>query len=406
MDNGIKKINVLSVSQCLLYESVPHAGGKTYYYYMSRIAHDPAFSLHVICHCVKGEESKADFKKLGITGTVLFSKGSFFINVRRVLLDLYGRLTGKTCLDSWYKQAGYRRELRKLKKQGYTPDIIILEWTCCAALSKYCKELFPDAKVIASEHDVSFLGARRRADLAKGKDQRLNNLAEATKDEELDTLSCCDMILPHNEKDRQLLLDSNVPEEKIHTIVPYYQSMGSICRNGCNKDILFWGAMSREENIQAVNWFIDQVLPLIHDPEVRFVVVGNKPPQELIEKADRDPRIIVTGFVEDPVPFFESSLCFAAPLLTGAGIKVKVLEALSAGIPVLTNTIGIEGIPAKDKEDYFFCMAPQDYASVIQSLAHGEIDTEKLCRNSRRVINNHFDLEQSGQNYLQMLKSF
>ena len=70
--------------------------------------------------------------------------------------------------------------------------------------------------------------------------------------------------------------------------------------------------------------------------------------------------ITVTGFVKEISKYFEQSLCLVAPLVLGAGIKIKVLEAMSAGLPVLTNQIGIEGIPAQNGIHYYYCERPQE----------------------------------------------
>lgn len=405
MNEYQKKINILSVSQSLLYEAVPHAGGKTYAYYMKAIAEDPAFRLSVICFCVKGEENKAEFDRFHAEGTILYSKGSVLINSQRIITDLYGIVTHKTALDSYYKHRQYLKALKKIKNEGYTPDIIILEWTCCVSLSADCRKLFPDAKIIGSEHDVTLLAAKRQADLHRGFQRSFfQKRAEQVKKEELEAISSCDIVMPHNRKDADLLLSCGVNKAKIYEIVPYYHDMSGITRTPKNKDILFWGAMSREENSSAALWFIEKVMPLIMDPDVRFVVIGNHPPKALLEHSSD--RIIINGFVDDPKPYFENSLCFVAPLLTGAGIKVKVLEALSSGIPVLTNDIGIEGIPAAHGQDYFHCITPEDYQKVIEKILHGEIDIKKLCDNARRVISDYFNMEESKQSYLSMLKNF
>ena len=135
-------------------------------------------------------------------------------------------------------------------------------------------------------------------------------------------------------------------EEKIQWLVPYYSNMSGCARKSNNRDILFFGAMSRPENYLSAIWFIENVMPLLNDLDVRFVIVGSKPPEEL--KRFKSDRIVITGFVNDTLPYFESSMCLVAPLVLGAGIKVKILEAMSSGIPVLTNDIGIEGIEIED----------------------------------------------------------
>ena len=280
-----------------------------------------------------------------------------------------------------------------MKKSDALPEIVELEWTDFVYYAKYIKQKYPQIKLIASEHDVTYLGLERKGLSAK-------KLARAKK-QELEALHNCDVVMPHNVKDKNLLVQDGIPEDKIHVIVPYYHNMCYIERKKLNHDILFWGAMYRPENYEAAIWFIENVMPLLEDLDVRFVVAGNRPPEKLKQYASS--RVVITGFVENETPLFESSMCFVSPLLTGAGIKVKVIEALSAGIPILTNDIGIEGIPAVNGESYFHCEKPREYSRIIRELYNDEIDTEKLITMQRKVIAIHFNLEESYASYEEML---
>ena len=79
----------------------------------------------------------------------------------------------------------------------------------------------------------------------------------------------------------------------------------------------------------------------------------------------------------------------------GAGIKVKVLEGLSAGIPILTNNIGIEGIPAIDKKHYFHCETPEEYRDAINLLISGEVDLKKMEKEEKELISSTFDYHET-----------
>lgn len=90
-------------------------------------------------------------------------------------------------------------------------------------------------------------------------------------------------------------------------------------------------------------------------------------------------------------------MCMVAPLVLGAGIKVKIIEALSSGIPVLTNEIGIEGIHAETGRDYLLCRTPEEYAEAIQKAANGKLDS--IGENGRRFVSTEFNVEGSIENY-------
>ena len=384
-------MNILYLANSMPYDTIRHAGGKTFNYYVSNISSDKDNNIKVIGICNQEELKELKSKGENVELIPVLTKGSVFLNLQRFAFDIVGWIFGlKKCDKSFYKYYKIKNELKKL---SFEPDVVVLEWTNMVLLYKTVKQRFPDAKLIASEHDVTYLGLQRKGLSAK-------KLARAKK-QELEALHNCDVVMPHNVKDKNLLVQDGIPEDKIHVIVPYYHNMGYIERKKLNHDILFWGAMYRPENYEAAIWFIENVMPLLEDLDVRFVVAGNRPPEKLKQYASS--RVVITGFVENETPLFESSMCFVSPLLTGAGIKVKVIEALSAGIPILTNDIGIEGIPAVNGESYFHCEKPREYSRIIRELYNDEIDTEKLITMQRKVIAIHFNLEESYASYEEML---
>ena len=373
------------------YDTVRHAGGKTFNYYVSSISQHIENQVKVIGLC-KAEELK-EIKPKGnkIELIPVVTKGGLLRNLERVTCDVLGSLLNlEKCDTSYYK---YLRITQRLKDIDFEPDVVILEWTNMVLLWETVRKRFPYAKIVASEHDVTYQGLQRKKIPA----QKL----ATEKLREITALQNCNLILVQSDKDKQLLLRDGV-KTPIFTITPYYHNMGQIKRKNRNHDILFWGAMYRSENYEAAIWFIEMVMPLLSDIPVRFVVVGNRPPEQLKKYADE--RIVVTGFVEDETPLFESSMCFVSPLLTGAGIKVKVVEALSAGIPILTNSVGIEGIPAQNGESYFHCETPKEYATIIRSLYNGEVNLDGLEEKQRTVISQFFDLEKSCNEYVKILQ--
>jgi glycosyltransferase involved in cell wall biosynthesis len=128
------------------------------------------------------------------------------------------------------------------------------------------------------------------------------------------------------------------------------------------------------------------------DENYRFIIVGNRPDKQLLKYASN--RVIITGFVEDICPYFENALCLVAPLVTGAGIKIKVLEAMSSGLTVLTNKIGIEGIPAKNKNDFLLCETEQEYVFWISELAQNQQLNMTIGNNGKEFIKNNYNYKQ------------
>lgn len=396
-------IKILSISSAMPFDGVPHAGGKTYNTYIKKLAKEKNFDISVLAFSKKKDLFKNDLKKYQIHDLTIISSGPFFINLFHIIFDFVGKFENYGKLYSGYKKHMVMRKLRLLEKKKQLPDIIELEWTDMVLLAKDIKQRYPNIKLIASEHDVTFLGAYRRYQTANVPEKKhMKRKFELIKKMELEALQHCDIVMPHNYKDRNLLINNGISDNKIFTIVPYYHDMSFIQRKNVNRDILFWGAMGRDENAEACRWFIKNVMPLLENLNIRFIIAGNNPPTDLLEKASD--KIIVTGYIEDETSLFENSLCFVCPLINGAGIKVKILEAMSSGIPVLTNDVGIEGIPGEDGVSYYKCITPEQYLYIIEKLLNDEKKGILIGQNAKKLIEKNFNLESSIKNYINMLK--
>ena len=148
--------------------------------------------------------------------------------------------------------------------------------------------------------------------------------------------------------------------------------------------------MSRAENYLSAIWFINNVMPKIQALNTRFLIAGSSPPEILKEKESESVKIL--GYVEDMTEYFSSCVCLVAPLKLGAGIKIKILEAMSAGIPVLTNEIGIEGIEAVDGKDYILCSSPEEHADAIKKILNNYNLGEFLSSNSKAFIKKKYHM--------------
>ncbi len=112
--------------------------------------------------------------------------------------------------------------------------------------------------------------------------------------------------------------------------------------------MLFWGHLGRQENVDAVHYFVSKIMPgiLAQRPDARLIVAGIDPPQSIQELAGR--AVTVTGYVEDPSSLFRSAAVGIVPMRLGAGIKIKTLEMIACGLPVVATSVGAEGVAEAD----------------------------------------------------------
>ena len=128
--------------------------------------------------------------------------------------------------------------------------------------------------------------------------------------------------------------------------------------------------MHRDANVDAVRWFHDEILPRVRAEvgEVRFTIAGASPPAE-IQRLTASPGVEVTGFVESLEPFYARATVFVAPLRIAGGIAGKTLDALAAGCPVVTTTIGNDGVGATPGQHLLVADAPGDFAAAVTRAA-------------------------------------
>lgn len=148
-----------------------------------------------------------------------------------------------------------------------------------------------------------------------------------------------------------------------------------------SRNFMFLGAWARKENSDGLEWFLDNVMPLI-DREISITVVGGGLSKRLVSKLKQYHAIEVMGFVDDPYPLLAGSLGLIAPLFQGAGVKVKVIESLACGTPVIGTTIAFEGIEGVETRHLLECTEPRDYVSAIQQLESINLSSKRELRDS------------------------
>ena len=386
----MEKRQALVISPFAPYKNVKHAGGKIHYYYLHKL--ENAVDLTLISAAESTE--KDDIAVGGI-------KARSFIYYTDEKLSRRDKIIHKIAEKNPFdKCSGFIRHdilsflyaaAKDLKRGGYSPDYILLDWTQAIFLAKKIKRLFPNAKLLCIEQDVTYLKYDRIYKQSKTFKTKIKNKMKyfSLKRAELKSLSYASEIVTLNCKDTELLRREN-PALNIRVIAPYFEKYNHAVYKNTSADIVFYGAMSRPENYNAAVWFIENVFSHL-PPQFRFIIAGANPDKVLA--AYKSDRILITGYVENPVSIFERSLCLVVPLLLGAGIKIKILEGMSSGIPVITNSIGIEGIPAKADVDYIHCETAEEYIKAIGKLYVDRTEAAKIGKNGKQFLENTFNYE-------------
>jgi sugar transferase (PEP-CTERM/EpsH1 system associated) len=155
--------------------------------------------------------------------------------------------------------------------------------------------------------------------------------------------------------------------------------------------LVFTGKMDYRPNVDAVLWFVDDVLPLIRkqQPEAHFWAVGQQPHERLQRLADH-PGVTLTGRVPDVRPYISAAGAYVAPLRIGGGTRLKVLEALAMGQAIVSTRLGCDGFPLTDGREVRFADDAGDFADVVVALLRDRQQARALGLAGRKFVESHY----------------
>lgn len=181
------------------------------------------------------------------------------------------------------------------------------------------------------------------------------------------------------------------------TVIPIAvdtQQLQPVRRQQGSKNIVTLGTLHYPPNADGIRWFMNEVFPLVRQrvPEATLTVIGKNPPRDFVEQAEKHPDVItVTGYVPELTPYFEQSALMVVPVRAGGGMRVRILEAFAYAMPVVTTTVGLEGIHAECGSEVIVADDPAEFAAQVCSLLDDEARQAELAMNGRRLAENRYD---------------
>jgi polysaccharide biosynthesis protein PslH len=193
-----------------------------------------------------------------------------------------------------------------------------------------------------------------------------------------------------SEVDQQLLLKAN-PRLQIDVIpngvdIEKYQPLPLLPPEKVSPSLMFIGNMGYPPCVDAVLYFCSEILPLIRQAinPMELWIVGGDPRPEVLKLNGSGVR--VTGRVEDVVPYYQQSTVCVVPLRAGGGTRLKILEAMALGRPVVSTTIGCEGLDVVDGEHLFIADTPEQFAQKTVRLLQDRHLCQYICANGRQLV--------------------
>jgi glycosyltransferase involved in cell wall biosynthesis len=228
--------------------------------------------------------------------------------------------------------------------------------------------------------------------------------SKRVKQYEGELLQTVDHVLAVTEIDRNLLEDAlrfsktgkneSISPVSVIPIAVDTEKLQPIARKAGSKNIVTLGTLHYPPNADGIRWFFNEVFPLVQKqvPDATLTIIGKNPPQDFVELAEHNPGTIrVTGYVDDLVPYLEESALMVVPVRAGGGMRVRILEAFAYAMPVVTTTVGLEGIHGTPDHDVLVADTPADFANRTAELLQNTILQEKLSTNGRELATMKYD---------------
>ena len=203
-----------------------------------------------------------------------------------------------------------------------------------------------------------------------------------------------DRVVAVTEKDRDILMEFAGDGRPI-PVIPIATDCSAvqpIQRRLEARDILILGSMFYPPNVDGAVWFTKEVFPRVWEqaPDTKLFLVGSRPAREVVALG-QEPNVVVTGYVDDLQPYLERSAVMAVPLRFGSGMRVKILDALAWGMPMVSTTVGCEGIAVTPERDILIADRPEDFARQVLRVLQDQELANALAANGRRLAEEQYD---------------
>ena len=179
-----------------------------------------------------------------------------------------------------------------------------------------------------------------------------------------------------------------IPNAGVLPICGDPESVAEIARTPDARRVTFLGGLHYPPNAQGVLWFAREMFPqvLAAVPDAVLTVIGKQPPPELHELGIPAANLEVTGYVDDPAPYLATTGAFIVPLLAGGGMRVKIIDGWTWGLPIVSTHVGAEGVAAVHGENMLLADAPADFARAVIDLLCDPARNAAIAAGGRRAV--------------------
>lgn len=298
------------------------------------------------------------------------------LNVEHVLVNLKAKpipafralASGQSYNLSRFSHPAWTKKLEE--KSSKTYDIVFVDSLFAAGEIENIRQLFPKSKLILRTHNVEHVIWTDHAKNEKSrlKKMYLKSIARQLKRRETEILNQFDLILAISDVDQKTF--GAITNSKTE-LLPYFPDISNDQNSTLTSNFFFLGSMNWTPNADAHEELTQYLFSKINSevPNTTLTFAGSA--QDEITKSDSS-NIHYTGFVENKVQFMKESGILLAPISSGSGLRVKILEALALGVPIVTTSKGAAGIPFENENGIFIAKNDHEFIEYAVQLSKDE----------------------------------
>lgn len=292
----------------------------------------------------------------------------------------------------------FRLELIKLlTKNSY--DIIQLEGLYLCPYIPVIRK-YSEALIAYRAHNIEYEIWERTATLSEGlRSNYLRNLSKRIKRFEINHLNTYDLLVPITDRDGQILdaLGNTKPRHTSQTGIDF-ASLVPTAKKLEFPSLFHIGALDWAPNQEGLIWFFDNCWSKIHheNPQLKFYLAGRNAP-EWFERHIKLEGVEYLGEINDAYDFINSKAVMVVPLFSGSGMRIKIIEGMALGKPIVTTDIGTEGIPTENGRNILIANDAVQFTEAITRLINDRALSDEIGKNAIGFIQEKFDnLSQAG----------
>ncbi len=251
-------------------------------------------------------------------------------------------------------------------------------------------------KTVVDKHNAYFAMVQRLADVERNplKRRLLTREAHLLADYEATVCRSYDHVLTVTDHDREVLGKLSGQPDKMLTVPICVDTevLQPVERVHGAYELTMVGSMFYPPNVDGVCWFIREVYPVVQAayPEVKLNVIGARPAPAIRQLAAKNSTIHVAGYVDDLTPYLRRTAAMIVPLRSGSGMRVKIVDALARGVPVVSTTVGAEGLDVIPGRHLLVADRPAGFAEALLRLLRDPDWGQRLARAGRHLAETRY----------------